>query len=549
MGAPSPGMQAGDQPAAATLLNAFRTIDASDRQKHEAVLDYWLSIRGDREFPPLHDLDPLEISDAAPSSLLLELIGGGEDAEVRHRGDNLKAVVESDRIVEASRPSILASIAKKLSIVAISRNFLSFEDEFTVGESTTRCWVTLLPLSASGVWVDYVYALVSFTTGEAAAEAPKKKPAKFEASEDQVQAATETAEVEATESEVAQPELEPSAADVEAVSQPEAVASNVEQIEASDEIVAEIEDAPEPEVAAPEIEQIGDPEDAPVAVDDKSDEVVAEIEQPEAVVVEAEDEVQPVAEHEEEPPVEAEQPSASNARPGFSKLMDSLASLGGFYGTQSVKADPKLSSAPAEEATDFEEEPAPVEELATEEAVVNEEPVDQDVAVEEFAEDIVEDAPPVAEAARIEEPVAIEEAAPAAKTKVEPECAMEGSLQSKLAQVRSEADEARQAKLRANVALYEALSAAYDFALDAEDAPEEYLRLVEKQGLKIQLRSPMKPVVRLAFDGMCDDSTLKQLEAVLEWAFKQDLPRGTLLERIEQAGGIAPVLSGEAKAA
>ena len=30
--------------------------------------------------------------------------------------------------------------------------------------------------------------------------------------------------------------------------------------------------------------------------------------------------------------------------------------------------------------------------------------------------------------------------------------------------------------------------AAYDFALDAEDSPEEYLRLVEAQGLKIQLR-------------------------------------------------------------
>ena len=69
--------------------------------------------------------------------------------------------------------------------------------------------------------------------------------------------------------------------------------------------------------------------------------------------------------------------------------------------------------------------------------------------------------------------------------------------------------------MRANVALYEGLSAAYDFALDAEDKPDEYLKLVEAQGLKIQLRSPMKPVVRLAFNGMCDDSMIAQLEAVL----------------------------------
>ena len=121
----------------------------------------------------------------------------------------------------------------------------------------------------------------------------------------------------------------------------------------------------------------------------------------------------------------------------------------------------------------------------------------------------------------------------------------EATLQDKLTDVRAKADEARAAKLRANAALYEGLSAAYDFALDAEEAPEEYLRLVEAQGLKIQLRSPMKPVVKLAFDGMCDDATIKQLEAILAWAFDEELPRGTLAERIETAGGIGPILNGQ----
>jgi hypothetical protein len=122
-------------------------------------------------------------------------------------------------------------------------------------------------------------------------------------------------------------------------------------------------------------------------------------------------------------------------------------------------------------------------------------------------------------------------------------------LQDKLADVRAKADEARQAKLRANSALYDGLSAAYDFALDAEEAPEEYLRMVEAQGLKIQLRSPMRPVVKLAFDGMCDDATIRQLEAVLAWALDNELPRGTLGNEIEAAGGIGPILNGEAKAA
>ena len=66
---------------------------------------------------------------------------------------------------------------------------------------------------------------------------------------------------------------------------------------------------------------------------------------------------------------------------------------------------------------------------------------------------------------------------------------------------------------------------------------------------QIQLRSPMRPVVKLAFDGMCDDHTISQLEAVLAWALEHDLPRGSLAERIESEGGIAPILNEFAKAA
>ena len=172
MGVPGPGTESGgnDRTAAEPLLEAFPTIAAAERQKHEAVLDYWQSICGTRELPPLRDLDPLEISDAAPSSVLLELIGGGEDAEIRHLGETLKGKAELERISEAPRPSILASIARKLSIVAISRNALAFEDEFASDVGATRCWVTLLPLSSAGAWVDYVYAFVTFAPVEADAE-------------------------------------------------------------------------------------------------------------------------------------------------------------------------------------------------------------------------------------------------------------------------------------------------------------------------------------------------------------------------------------------
>src|SRR6478672_2900957 len=112
MGAPKSEIEAADQPAAESLLNAFKSISAAERRKHASVLNYWLSIRGDKEFPPLHDLDPLELTDAGPNSILLELISGGHDAEIRHMGEALRFEGKIERIIDAPNPSMLAIIAK-----------------------------------------------------------------------------------------------------------------------------------------------------------------------------------------------------------------------------------------------------------------------------------------------------------------------------------------------------------------------------------------------------------------------------------------------------
>src|SRR3954451_11235055 len=209
MGAPSTGMQASEQASAEALLGAFKTIKASERRKHASVLNYWLSIRGDKEFPPLHDLDPLELSDAGPNSALLELISGGHDAEIRHLGEALRGGQDwPERIMDAPTPSILGCIAKKLPIVAISRDFLAFEDEFSGDAGATSVWITLLPLSAGGAWVDYVYALVSL----------EETPAKGAKGADKPKAQTKAETVE--EPEVAVAEVEEPAAEVEEFESP-----------------------------------------------------------------------------------------------------------------------------------------------------------------------------------------------------------------------------------------------------------------------------------------------------------------------------------------
>ena len=515
MGAPAQGLEAADQPAAETLLDAFKTISAAERRKHASVLNYWLSIRGDKEFPPLHDLDPLEISDAGGNSILLELISGGHDAEIRHLGESLRFEDKVERIIDAPNPSMLACIAKKLPIVAISRDFLAFEDEYEGPDGPVRCSATLLPLSAGGAWVDYVYALVTVDGATAKSAKSQKKPKADEIESVEVAIVKEAPAAETVEKPVAE----------EPVAQ-EPVAEEVEAPEAVEE-AAPVDEKPESEAPVAEVEETP----------------VAGVEEPAA-----REEAPPVDQAEDEA-LEPDEPG--KAKPGFSKLFDNLVGLTGFYGhgykvdeaDVSGHIEEQASAEPAhEEPTaqipEVEEEPA-----AVEEPVVEESP---DPVEEPLAEEVTE----------VEEPEIIEQLEPVAEEAPAKEIAdqpapvsLEGPLKNKLSDVRAKADEARQAKLRANAALYDGLSAAYDFALDAEDAPEEYLRLVEAEGLKIQLRSPMRPVVKLAFKGLCDEATIKQLEAVLAWALDNELPRGSLAEQIEAAGGIGPILSGDAKEA
>src|SRR3954454_19763760 len=101
MGAPAQGIKAAEESSAEVLLSKLENIAAAERRRHATVYNYWLSIRRDRQFPPIRDLDPLEISDAGPCSVLLELIGPGEDADIRHLGQAIKLGVKAERTSEA----------------------------------------------------------------------------------------------------------------------------------------------------------------------------------------------------------------------------------------------------------------------------------------------------------------------------------------------------------------------------------------------------------------------------------------------------------------
>ena len=119
-------------------------------------------------------------------------------------------------------------------------------------------------------------------------------------------------------------------------------------------------------------------------------------------------------------------------------------------------------------------------------------------------------------------------------------------LADRLSAARDGAEQACQSDQRSRGALYRAIGLAYDFALAAEDAAQDYEELLADAGIKAQARAPMTPVVKLVFGAAYDKSRLTEFAAALSWGKREGVASGALAEAIESHdGGLKGVVAAE----
>lgn len=115
-----------------------------------------------------------------------------------------------------------------------------------------------------------------------------------------------------------------------------------------------------------------------------------------------------------------------------------------------------------------------------------------------------------------------------------------------LASARELAEAARGSEDRTRNALYAAIGRAYDFALAAEAAPDDFAELVADSGLTVQERAPMTPVVKLVFGADYDKTRLTEYATALSHAQRVGLGRGELAAYLgNAAGGLKGVVAEE----
>ena len=115
-----------------------------------------------------------------------------------------------------------------------------------------------------------------------------------------------------------------------------------------------------------------------------------------------------------------------------------------------------------------------------------------------------------------------------------------------LAAARISADSAVDADTRSRAALYQALSRAYDFALEAETNADDYAELLADSGIAVQERAPMTPIVKLVFGTDHDKTRLAEYALVLGHAKRTGLTKGEVLPLLNRtAGGLKAIITSE----
>ena len=118
-----------------------------------------------------------------------------------------------------------------------------------------------------------------------------------------------------------------------------------------------------------------------------------------------------------------------------------------------------------------------------------------------------------------------------------------------LAAARELAQTARSNEDRGRKALYQAVARAYDFSLEAAANPAEFDELVADNRLTVQDRAPMTPIVKLVFGADYDKTRLTEYAAVLGYAHRTGVARGTLDAVLAKAeGGLKGVVRAERQA-
>ena len=168
-------------------------IGTDERRMHVRAYNYWVSLLDGRDFPSIEDLDPANITDFAPNSVLLDFTGGRDNPATPYIGTAIRAECdvgdEIRQIDQVPSRSLLSRLTDHYMQIIANRAPIGFEAEFVNQRGDAICYRgILMPFSSDGDTIDFIYGVINWKdAGDAPAKSqivrPELPPAEPDAQE------------------------------------------------------------------------------------------------------------------------------------------------------------------------------------------------------------------------------------------------------------------------------------------------------------------------------------------------------------------------------
>ncbi|MDP5103302.1 MAG: hypothetical protein NWP98_05205 [Erythrobacter sp.] len=143
-------------------------IGQDERRMQVRAYNHWASLLGERMFPNIEDLEPAQLPDFGPYSVLLDFSFGIDDPVVRFLGETLATECSIDggtitRLADVPPRSLLSRITDHYMQILANQAPIGFEAEFVNQRGAAILYRgILLPYSSNDETIDFIYGVINW---------------------------------------------------------------------------------------------------------------------------------------------------------------------------------------------------------------------------------------------------------------------------------------------------------------------------------------------------------------------------------------------------
>lgn len=153
-------------------------IGADERRMHVRAYNYWCSLLEGRDYPSIEDLEPDNIQDFGPHSVLLDFTEGSENPATPYIGTAIREECgigdDIKSISDVPGRSLLSRLTDHYLQIIANRAPVGFEAEFVNQRNRSIGYRgILMPFSSDGDTIDFIYGVINWKDLGEAAEVPQ----------------------------------------------------------------------------------------------------------------------------------------------------------------------------------------------------------------------------------------------------------------------------------------------------------------------------------------------------------------------------------------